>query len=116
MLLRLVDHYAVAARCSAEESRLCPAERRARAAMLRPRPNVTAGLEGPAVTSGGFVRGGDRNIIANGFINPTEGNVKLYKSKKRLELRLNPEVITSPHTVTLWSLNPAVAPVVEPLA
>jgi len=70
----------------------------------------------PAVTSGGFVRGGDRNIIANGFINPTEGNVKLYKSKKRLELRLNPEVITSPHTVTLWSLNPAVAPVVEPLA
>ena len=68
------------------------------------------------VSSGGFVAGGDRNIIANGFIDPSEGNVKLYKSKKRLELRLNRAVITSPYAVHLWSINPEVAPVAEPLA
>jgi hypothetical protein len=68
------------------------------------------------VRSGGFVAGGDRNIIANGFIDPSEGNVKLYKSKKRLELRLNRAVLASPYTVHLWSLNPAVAPVAQPLA
>lgn len=69
-----------------------------------------------SATSGGFVKGGDRNINANGFIDPSDGNVKLYKSKKRLELRLNRAVIASPHTVTLWSLTPAVAPVAEQLA
>lgn len=68
------------------------------------------------VSSGGFVAGGERNIVANGFIDPSEGNVKLYKSKKRLELRLNRSVISSPHTLKLWSLNQAVAPVGQPLA
>jgi hypothetical protein len=68
------------------------------------------------VRSGGFVAGRDHNIIANGFIDPSEGNVKLYKAKKRLELRLNRTVLASPYTVHLWSLNPAVAPVAQPLA
>jgi len=68
------------------------------------------------VRSGGFVAGRDRNIIANGFIDPSEGNVKLYKSKKRLELRLNRTVLASPYTVQLWTLNQAVAPVAQPLA
>lgn len=61
------------------------------------------------VTSGGFVTGkvDDKpsvNIVANNFINSTYGKVNLYKSKKRIELRLLPEIINSEHTVMLYSL------------
>ena len=43
------------------------------------------------VSSDGFVTGGNStgvNIKVKGFINPKYGNVKAYKSKRRLELRL----------------------------
>ena len=61
------------------------------------------------VTSGGFVKTkagkADKNvnIIVNNFINPSYGNVKLYKSKKRIELRLLPAVLNSEHAVKVYS-------------
>lgn len=48
------------------------------------------------VTSGGFIKGKKEtfvNIILNNFINNNIGKVTLYKSKKRLELRLKKEIL-----------------------
>lgn len=54
------------------------------------------------IKSGGFVSKQEKNIITSGFIDPNYGNVKLYKSKKRLELRLNKDIITSPFCVKIY--------------
>jgi hypothetical protein len=56
------------------------------------------------VSSGGFV--GDKyvNIIVNGFINSAYGNVRLYKSKKRMELRLHHAILQHEHTVKIYSM------------
>lgn len=59
------------------------------------------------VTSGGFVNKQKEsyvNILVTNFINPLYGNVKLYKSKKRMELRLLPAVLTSEHAVKLYTM------------
>ena len=62
----------------------------------------------PNISSGGFVNKQKdlcSNIIVNNFIKPLYGNVKLYKAKKRIELRLLPAIIKSEHTVKIYSLN-----------
>jgi len=58
------------------------------------------------VSSGGFVKnkGDVKNIIINNFINPAYGNVKLYKSKKRMELRLLPDVLKSELVVKIFTM------------
>lgn len=58
------------------------------------------------ISSGGFVKGlqGEKNIIINNFINPSYGNVKLYKSKKRIELRLNIDVLKSEYAVKIYTM------------
>lgn len=45
------------------------------------------------VVSNGFTKQG-QSIFAGGFINEKYGNVKLYKAKKRMELRLDKSCIT----------------------
>jgi hypothetical protein len=55
-----------------------------------------------SVNSGGF-RSGEKNIIINNFIDPMVGIVTLYKSKKRVELRLKAEVMSHPDTIELFS-------------
>ena len=58
------------------------------------------------ISSGGFVKGptGFKNIHVNGFINPEYGNVKLYKSKKRVELRLHSEILKSEYAFKIFSM------------
>ena len=58
------------------------------------------------VSSGGFVGDKDKcvNIIVNGFINSAYGNVRLYKSKKRMELRLHHAILQHEHTVKIYSM------------
>jgi hypothetical protein len=56
------------------------------------------------VRSGGFVGNQGKNIIAKNFINPELGDVKLYKSKKRLELRFKKKVLDSEYVVKLYTL------------
>jgi len=59
------------------------------------------------ISSGGFVKGPQGrlvNIIINNFINPSYGNVKLYKSKKRMELRLNIDVFKSEYAVKIYTM------------
>jgi hypothetical protein len=52
------------------------------------------------VTSIGFTAEG-KNILTAGFINSEYGDVRLYKSKKRMELRLKKVCISHPYTVKL---------------
>ena len=56
------------------------------------------------VKSLGFKKG-EKNIITSNFIDSKYGNVLLYKSKKRLELRLNKDIIKDINTVKLYSLS-----------
>jgi hypothetical protein len=58
------------------------------------------------IISGGFVGKTTKcvNIHINNFIDPNYGNVKLYKSKKRMELRLHKNVINYENTVRLYTL------------
>ena len=55
-----------------------------------------------SVTTGGF-RSSEKNILVNNFIDPIAGTVTLYKSKKRVELRLKAEVISHANTIELFS-------------
>lgn len=43
-----------------------------------------------------------KNILINNFINKKFGNVKLYKSKKRLELRLCKDIINNECSIKLY--------------
>jgi hypothetical protein len=43
-----------------------------------------------------------KNISIDNFIDIKIGNVKLYKSKKRLELRLHKDIIVSQHSIQLF--------------
>lgn len=61
----------------------------------------------PSVCSAGFVAGTtkeNKNIMTLNFIDPVHGNVRLYKSKKRLELRLKMDAINAPEAIKLYSL------------
>lgn len=53
------------------------------------------------ITSEGFTKIG-KSINIGGFINKSIGNVKLYKSKKRIELRLHAACLTHEYTVQLY--------------
>ena len=44
-----------------------------------------------------------KNIIIDNFIGENNGNVKLYKSKKRLELRLNKEILNTTCAINVYS-------------
>jgi hypothetical protein len=44
----------------------------------------------------------NKSIIIGNFIKNTYGNVKLYKSKKRLELRLSKDIIKSEYSVRVF--------------
>jgi hypothetical protein len=57
-----------------------------------------------SVTSGGFVTKKEKNITTKGFISLKYGNVKLYKSKKRIELRLTSNTVQSPYAVKIYTL------------
>jgi len=48
---------------------------------------------------------GGVSIFLKNFINPEHGNVKLYKSKKRVELRLSRAVVEHPHAVSIYKLS-----------
>jgi hypothetical protein len=56
------------------------------------------------ICSGGFIDNTKDcvNIIVKGFISPEYGNVKLYKSKKRMELRFNSAVLNDPNTIEIY--------------
>lgn len=43
-----------------------------------------------------------KNIAINNFINKKFGNVRLYKSKKRLELRLSKDIINHKHSAKIY--------------
>ncbi len=60
----------------------------------------------PNVSSVGFI-GAEScvNVTISDFINPAYGNVKLYKSKKRVELRLLPAVLQSSYAVKIYSMD-----------
>lgn len=45
-----------------------------------------------------------KNIKTENFIDPLFGDVRLYKSKKRLELRLKLNILVSEHSVKLYTL------------
>lgn len=47
---------------------------------------------------------GGVSIFLKNFIRPEHGNVKLYKSKKRVELRLSKAVVEHPHAVSIYKL------------
>lgn len=68
-------------------------------ATLKINPDAIDGVE-----SGGFRAGstGDKNILFKNFIDPAIGIVTLYKSKKRIELRLTKAILESEHTVKLY--------------
>jgi len=58
--------------------------------------------------SGGFVnpkKDSCVNIIVNNFINKKYGKVNLYKSKKRLELRLLPSILTCKESIKIYTMN-----------
>ena len=59
------------------------------------------------VSSGGFInKNKDKcvNIIVNNFINSTYGNMRLYKSKKRMELRLHRAILEHHYTVKIYNM------------
>ena len=57
------------------------------------------------IISGGFVGNKKEhvNINIHNFIDSRYGNVKLYKSKKRMELRLHKPIIDNEYTIKLYS-------------
>ena len=57
------------------------------------------------VKSDGF-KSGFKTIKTKNFIDEKYGNVCLYKSKKRLELRLNKSCLENEHSVKIYSLTP----------
>jgi hypothetical protein len=62
-----------------------------------------------SVTSGGFVNNGSKkinhvNIIVENFIDSKIGKVTLYKSKKRVELRLKKELLQEEHVCKIYSM------------
>jgi hypothetical protein len=67
------------------------------------------------VVSGGFIGSGKSpvNILVNNFIDPAYGTVKLYKSKKRMELRLLPAVLKSKLAVKIYELPSKVSQMAE---
>jgi hypothetical protein len=58
------------------------------------------------IKSGGFVpnKKGPKKIIVENFISSQHGNVRLYKSKKRMELRLLSDVIKSEFAVKIYTM------------
>lgn len=61
-----------------------------------------------SVTSGGFVndkKDNNVNIIVNNFIDPDIGKVNLYKSKKRVELRLKKELLEKDYVEKIYTKN-----------
>jgi hypothetical protein len=61
----------------------------------------------PFVASGGFVEGKkDKcvNILVDNFIDPNIGKVTLYKSKKRVELRLKKEILQEKYIYKIYSM------------
>ena len=56
------------------------------------------------VSSGGFVSNKNVNIMINNFINCSFGNVKLYKNKRRLELRLSHNVLKNENVVKVYTM------------
>jgi hypothetical protein len=58
------------------------------------------------VTSGGFVGKKENyvNIIVDNFIDSNIAQVKLYKSKKRVELRLKKELLQEKHIYKIYSI------------
>lgn len=56
------------------------------------------------ISSGGFVTDKRVNIIVNNFIDKRYGNVKLYKAKKRLELRLSNNILKHENTIKIYSM------------
>jgi hypothetical protein len=54
-----------------------------------------------SITSEGFTKLG-KSINIGGFLDKTIGNVKLYKSKKRIELRLNVSCLTHEYAIQLY--------------
>ena len=58
------------------------------------------------ICSGGFIENTKScvNIKVDRFINSQFGNVKLYKSKKRMELRLTKNIIHHPNAIKVYSL------------
>lgn len=58
------------------------------------------------VKSGGFVNSKNYvNIIVDNFIDQTIGKVTLYKSKKRIELRLKREILQDKYVHKIFTLN-----------
>jgi hypothetical protein len=60
-----------------------------------------------SISSGGFVvnpKDTPKNIIVNNFINPSYGNVKIYCSKKRMELRLSANIIKNEHVIKIYTI------------
>jgi hypothetical protein len=56
------------------------------------------------VKSGGFIKGKNVSILLNNFIDSTIGNVKLYKSKKRVELRLKKNLLQQDYVCKIFSM------------
>lgn len=48
-----------------------------------------------AIKNVGYGKAGDTNVFLSNFIDDKHGNVKVYKSKKRLELRLYPKYLVN---------------------
>lgn len=57
------------------------------------------------VKSGGFIKGKNVNILLDKFIDSTIGKVTLYKSKKRVELRLKGKILHEDHVCKIFSMN-----------
>ena len=55
----------------------------------------------PNIVSGGFTKS-NKSIKINNFIDTGFGEVKLYKSKKRIELRLKSSIISQEDTIKLY--------------
>jgi len=65
------------------------------------------------VISSGFSQQG-QSIMVEGFIDNKWGNVKLYKAKKRVELRIKKAcIIDNPFSVKIYELPPTIEPNVE---
>ena len=61
----------------------------------------------PFITSGGFVKNKKNNfvnIILNNFIDTNIGKVTLYKSKKRVELRLKKEILQKNYIHKIYTI------------
>ncbi len=60
------------------------------------------------VNSGGFIKNKTEkenvNIQVNNFISPKIGKVNLYKSKKRVELRLSKSILDNENVVKVYSM------------